>query len=225
MFLPRPRGWRVGGQFDDFDGGLSALSGIYFLSCFPSFCISFLSACVHVLLTSLRRPLSLTSTHRRALQQEHLLSSSVQTTWASHYVSRKIAEVSNPAARTGLFHRENSEGLSASRYIPAVIRSSIRHVGCVGGVSTSATSDGHASGHSRGFSKGSTRRDRISMTAAEKEAVSFVSPGFGADHDGPTPSAEDSHLPVPVAASRSRQFQMLVCRLCQNHRPKPCPQR
>ena len=48
-------GWRVGGQFDDFDGGLSALCGIHFLLCFPSFCIGFLSACVHVLLTSLRR--------------------------------------------------------------------------------------------------------------------------------------------------------------------------
>ena len=55
MFQPRPRGWRVGGQFDDFDGGFSALFGIYFLLCFPSFCIGFLSACVHVLLTSLRR--------------------------------------------------------------------------------------------------------------------------------------------------------------------------
>ena len=59
--------------------------------------------------------------------------------------------------------------------------------------------------------KGFTRGDRTPMTAAGKEVVSFVSPGFGADHDGPTPSAEDSHVQVPVAASRSRQFQMLVC--------------
>ena len=37
------------------DGGLLAPFGINFLLCFPSFCIGFLSACVRVLLTSLRR--------------------------------------------------------------------------------------------------------------------------------------------------------------------------
>ena len=41
--------------------------------------------------------LSLTSTHRRALHQEYLSSSSVQTTRTSHYVHE--TEVSNPAAR------------------------------------------------------------------------------------------------------------------------------
>ena len=34
----------------------------------------------------------------------------------------------------------------------------------------------------------------------------------GADHHGPTPSAEDSDVQVQVAASWSRQFQLWVCR-------------
>ena len=51
--------------------------------------------------------LSLTSTHRWALYQEYLSSSSVQTTWAAHYVSRKMAEVNNPAVRDRTVpHRE-----------------------------------------------------------------------------------------------------------------------
>ena len=97
--------------------------------------------------------LPLTSTHRRALHQEHLSSSSVQTTWASHYVSRKIAHVSNPAARDRTVpHREQGRARCVPTYSSkpvlflTAISSSIRHVGCVGGVPTSGTSDGQASG-------------------------------------------------------------------------------
>ena len=102
----------------------------------------------------------------------------------------------------GLFHIKNSEGLSASRHIPVAIRSSIRHVGCVGGVSTSGTPDGQASGNSRGFSKGSTLRDGLSRAAAGKEAVFCVSPGFGVDHHGPTPSASSHFARCPGSGGR-----------------------
>ena len=156
--------------------------------------------------------LPLTSTRRRALHLEHLSSSSVQTTRASHYVSRKMAGVSNPAARDRtVLHREQGR----ARCVPThaskpvlflrAISSSMRHVGCVGGVSTSGTSDCQASGHSRGFSKGSTRRDRISMTTPEKEAVFFVSPGFGADHHGLDKPREFPCTPRSASATEGCQ--------------------
>ena len=165
--------------------------------------------------------LPLTSTLGRALLQVHLSSSSVQTTWDSHCVSRKIADVSNPAARDRTVpHREQGRGsLRPDIFQQNPFFSLERSVAPHGTLAASVVSPplrhrmAKLLGHSRGFSTGSTRRDRMSMTAPEKEAVSFVSPGFGADHHGPTPAAEDSHVRVPVVASKSWRFQMLVCPL------------
>lgn len=88
--------------------------------------------------------------------------------------------------------------------------SPVLHGGRVG-VSTSGTSVSHASGHSRGTRKGSTPGDRPPTKVAGNEAVFFVSPGFGEDHDhGTAPSFTadphglqvGDHVP-PLAASMS----------------------
>ena len=214
------RRWRVGGQFDDFDGSLLALFGINFLSCFPSFCIGFLSACVHVLLACLRR------------RSSPDVYSQTRASSSAPLVFQCADNVGLPPRLEEDGRREQSSGsgsdCSTSRTGKGSLRPDIcqqnpffsleRSVAPYGTLAASVVSPplrhrmAKLLGHSRGFSKGYTRGDRTSMTAAEKEAASFVRPGFGADHDGPTPSAEDSHVQVPVVASRSRQFQTLVCR-------------
>ena len=75
--------------------------------------------CTHVFVDAL----PLTSTHRRALLQVHLSSSSVLTTWASHKVTRKIADVSNPAARDRTVpHREAPYGTLAASVVSPPLR-------------------------------------------------------------------------------------------------------
>ena len=125
MFQPRPRGWRVGRWW--------LVGAIWYL--------------LSLMLPFLLYRFSIgqcARTHRRALHQEHLSPLRLEKD------SRR--EQSSARDRT-VPHREQGWARCVPTYSSKpflflrAISSSIRHVGCVGGVSTSGKSDGQASGH------------------------------------------------------------------------------
>ena len=95
------------------------------------------TSCTHVFVDAL----PLTSTHRRALLQVHLSYSSVLATWASHNVTRKIADVSNPAARDRTVpHREQGRARFVPTYSSKLVLSLERSVATYGTLAASVVS-------------------------------------------------------------------------------------